>query len=242
MSSPGSHHFAHGDPTLPMIRRIVSGGQTGADRAALDAARALGIDTGGWVPRGRWAEDGPVPDAYPNMKETDSADPAFRTEYNVRDSHGTVVFSHGEVFGGTKWTVDVSETLRKPLLRLDLAAHSVEAAAKRLLEWTSAEDVEVLNVAGPRESEDGDIHAAVRAVLDTALRGTLRSLPGRGDAPRHRRENRDGTFEKMAAGDGALLPPDDRASDSRPASPGVPRPEAPEPVPATSHDSEEPPA
>ena len=79
-----------------MITRLVSGGQTGADRAALDAARELGIETGGWVPRGRWAEDGQVPDCYPNMKETDSADPALRTEHNVRDSDGTVVFSHGE--------------------------------------------------------------------------------------------------------------------------------------------------
>ena len=107
-----------------MIRRIVSGGQTGADRAALDAARELGIETGGWVPRGRWAEDGRVPDCYPNMKETDSADPAMRTEHNVRDSDGTVVFSHGEVSGGTKWTMEVNGRLRKPLLRL----RSVEAA------------------------------------------------------------------------------------------------------------------
>ena len=120
----------------PMIRRIVSGGQTGADRAALDAAMELDIETGGWVPRGRWAEDGNVPDCYPNVRETKSADPALRTEYNVRDSDGTVVFSHGEAFGGTKWTVEVSGKLRKPLLCLDLATQSAEAAASRLLEWT----------------------------------------------------------------------------------------------------------
>ena len=97
-----------------MITRLISGGQTGADRAALDAARELGIETGGWVPRDRRAEDGRVPERYPNMKETDSADPAVRTECNVRDSDGTVVFSHGEVSGGTKWTVEVSGRLRKP--------------------------------------------------------------------------------------------------------------------------------
>ena len=152
-----------------MITRLVSGGQTGADRAALDAARELGIETGGWVPRGRWAEDGRVPDCYPNMKETDSADPAMRTEHNVRDSDGTVVFSHGEVSGGTKWTMEVSGRLRKPLLCLDLSAQPVEAAADRLLEWTEAEGVEVLNVAGPRASEDAAIHCAVRAVLRIAL-------------------------------------------------------------------------
>ncbi|MDE0458618.1 MAG: putative molybdenum carrier protein [Chromatiales bacterium] len=155
-----------------MITRLISGGQTGADRAALDAARELGIETGGWVPRGRRAEDGRVPECYPNMKETDSADPAVRTECNVRDSDGTVVFSHGEVSGGTKWTVEVSGRLRKPLLCLDLSTQPMEAAADRLLEWTAAEGVEVLNVAGPRASEDAAIHSAVRAVLGLALGGT----------------------------------------------------------------------
>ena len=152
------------------IRRIVSGGQTGADRAALHAAREIGVETGGWVPRGRWAEDGRVPDCYPNMTETESADPAQRTEYNVRDSDGTVVFSRDDVSGGTKWTMDVAGTLRKPMLHLDLTTQSVETAAGRLLEWTATERIEVLNVAGPRESEDPGIHAAVRAVLGVALR------------------------------------------------------------------------
>ena len=155
-----------------MIRRIVSGGQTGTDRAALDAAREIGIDTGGWVPLGRWAEDGRVPDCYPNMKETDSDDPAQRTEYNVRDSNGTVVFFHGDISGGTKLTIDMAGELRKPILRLDLAAHTVGAAASRLIEWTAAEGIEVLNVAGPRESEDAGIHGAVLSVLGIALRAT----------------------------------------------------------------------
>lgn len=167
----------------PMIRRIVSGGQTGADRAALDAAMELDIETGGWVPRGRWAEDGSVPDCYPNVRETKSADPALRTEYNVRDSDGTVVFSHGEAFGGTKWTVEVSRKLRKPMLRLDLASQSTEVAAIRLLEWMAAEGIEVLNVAGPRESEDENICWAVRAVLGSALRGTSGNTRHGGGAP-----------------------------------------------------------
>ena len=115
--------------TRTMIRRIVSGGQTGADRAALDTARELGIETGGWVPLGRWAEDGRLPERYSNMLETNSADPAVRTEYNVRDSEGTVVFSHGEVFGGTKRTMQVSARLGRPVLRLDLATQSVDIHA-----------------------------------------------------------------------------------------------------------------
>ena len=166
-----------------MIKRIVSGGQTGADRAALDIARALGIETGGWVPRGRWAEDGRLPDCYPNMRQTESADPAVRTAYNVRDTDGTVVFSHGEVSGGTKWTADVSAELGKPMLHLDLARQSVTAAADCLLEWVAAEHIEVLNVAGPRQSEDGEIHAAVRAVLETALRSPSDTFGHRDSAP-----------------------------------------------------------
>ena len=153
-----------------MIRRIVSGGQTGADRAALDAARAFGIEIGGWVPLGRWAEDGRVPDCYPNLRETGCANPALRTELNVRDSDGTVVFSHGDVAGGSRWTMDVAGRLRKPLLHLDLDTHSAQAAVDRLLAWVKAERIEVLNVAGPRESEEAGIHAAVHAVLVTALR------------------------------------------------------------------------
>lgn len=170
--------------TQPMIKRIVSGGQTGADRAALDAAQALAIETGGWVPRDRWAEDGRIPDRYPNMKETTSADPSARTECNVRDSDGTVVFSHGAVSGGTEWTVQAGRKLRKPMLRLDLATQPVETAAHRLLAWTMTEGIEVLNVAGPRESEDGGIYAAVRSVLESAFGGSSDISNQRDGAPR----------------------------------------------------------
>ena len=181
--APGSIHRSAAPPT---IVRIVSGGQTGADRAALDAARELGIETGGWVPRGRWAEDGGVPDRYPNMKETTSGDPALRTECNVRDSDGTVVFSRGDISGGTKWTMEVAAKLGKPMLHLDLARYSAEAASGRLIEWMGAEGIEVLNVAGPRESEDAGIHVAVRAVLGIALRGAPADTRRGGDTPRPR--------------------------------------------------------
>ena len=104
------------------------------------------------------------------MKETTSDDPAQRTRYNVRDSDGTVVFSRGDVSGGTKWTMDVAGTLGKPMLHLDLGARSARTAAHRLLAWVEAEGIEVLNVAGPRESEAPGIHGAVRSVLGIALR------------------------------------------------------------------------
>ncbi len=76
------------------LMKIISGGQTGADRAALDVAIECGIDHGGWVPQGRWAEDGPLPRGY-HMRETEVTQLATRTEWNVRDADATLIFSHG---------------------------------------------------------------------------------------------------------------------------------------------------
>jgi len=125
---------------------------------------------GGWVPRGRWAEDGALPDRYPNLVETDSPDPAVRTEWNVRDSDATVVLSHGLLRGGSALTAVLARRLGKPLLHLDLEAVEIEAATARLVEWTEAHGIAVLNVAGPRASKDATIYAATRAVLMAALR------------------------------------------------------------------------
>src|SRR5512135_124388 len=102
-----------------MVARIVSGGQTGVDRAALDAARQLGLECGGWCPRGRRAEDGKVASGYP-LRETPSEDYAQRTEWNVRDSDATLVLTHGRPAGGTALTIAVARRLGKPLLVLDL--------------------------------------------------------------------------------------------------------------------------
>jgi hypothetical protein len=87
--------------------KIISGGQTGVDRAALDAALALNIPCGGWCPKGRKAEDGPIPERYP-LQETSSADYRVRTEKNVTDSDGTLILTRGPVTGGTAYTVIVS--------------------------------------------------------------------------------------------------------------------------------------
>ena len=84
-----------------MIDKIVSGGQTGADRAALDVALELGLSTGGWIPRGRRAEDGAIPERYEELVESDSESYERRTELNVRDSDATVVFSFGPPTGGS---------------------------------------------------------------------------------------------------------------------------------------------
>jgi hypothetical protein len=153
--------------------RIVSGGQTGADRAALDAARALGIPTGGWVPRGRAAEDGPLPDAYRGMTETASPDPAVRTEWNVRDSHATLLLSHGSLTGGSAFTRACAKRWSRPLLHLDLRARSAESAEAALRDWLEALAPRILNVAGPRASEDPEIYAEAHRLL-------LRVLAARG--------------------------------------------------------------
>src|SRR5690349_9704209 len=103
-----------------MLAKIVSGGQTGADRAALDVARAWRIPTGGWVPAGRLAEDGRIADVYEGLLETASADPSERTRFNVRDSDGTLILSHGTLAGGSELTRDVAGELKRPCLHLDL--------------------------------------------------------------------------------------------------------------------------
>jgi hypothetical protein len=152
-----------------VLEKIVSGGQTGADRAALDVALERGLRVGGWVPRGRLAEDGAIPARYPGLLETDSADPALRTALNVRDSDATLVVSHGGLTGGSLLAFEEALRLGRPALHLDLAAVSQSAAAARLRGWLGALVPRTLNVAGPRASEDPAIERAVAALLRAAL-------------------------------------------------------------------------
>ncbi|HEV2727380.1 MAG TPA: putative molybdenum carrier protein, partial [Solirubrobacterales bacterium] len=99
--------------------KLVSGGQTGADRAALDVAMGLGIDHGGWVPKGCSAEDGPLPSRY-RVRETPSEDRAERTKRNVVDSDATLLISHGPLAGGSELTRKVAAALGKPVLHVEL--------------------------------------------------------------------------------------------------------------------------
>ena len=161
-----------------MITRIVSGGQTGADRAAWDAARELGIAAGGWVPRGRAAEDGRIPAAYGDLRETEGDDPAERTRLNVRDSDAVVAVTHGPATGGTDLALAEAARRDRPSLHLDLDAEDETAAAERLVEWLGETWPGSVNVAGPRASEDPLIHAAVLRVLRLALPPLLVRAPG----------------------------------------------------------------
>ncbi len=153
------------------VRRIISGGQTGADRAGLDAAPALHIAHGGWCPKGRRAEDGVIPGRY-DLQETTSANSAVRTRRNVRDADGTVLFTLGAPTGGSQLTAKVARELCKPFLYLDVAFildHSA-AARRKLNDWIEEYDIRTLNVAGSRESECPGIHAAVFDFLTRAFK------------------------------------------------------------------------
>lgn len=156
--------------------KIISGGQTGADRAALDFAIEHGIPHGGWCPRGRLAEDGTLPNHY-ELRETPTRKYAERTVWNVRDSDATVVFSiAAEPQGGTRLTLVVAARLGKQVLHLSRDAlegetdDAVAAAAERMLAFFGKHDVATLNIAGPRASQEPEITAFVLGVLERALR------------------------------------------------------------------------
>ncbi len=155
-----------------VIATIVSGGQTGADRSAWDVALELGIAIGGWIPRGRRAEDGLVPERYEGLAETDSASYESRTKRNVRDSDATLIFAFGPPTGGTALTEEVAHQLGKPVLTVDLERCSLEESVAAVRDWLSRTRPRVLNVAGPRLSQEPRIAEATSGVLRQALRGT----------------------------------------------------------------------
>ena len=150
--------------------KVISGGQSGVDRAALDVALELGIPCGGWCPRGRLAEDGRIADRYP-LAETPASDYAQRTEWNVRDADATLVLHRGPLRGGTALTVALARRHGRPCLTVDLAA---AADLDAIRAWLSEQRVSVLNVAGPRESLAPGIGEQARALL----RGVLPAAAG----------------------------------------------------------------
>ena len=148
-----------------MIEKIVSGGQTGVDRAALDVALELGLPCGGWCPKGRKAEDGPIASRYP-LTETSSDIYAQRTERNVRDSDGTLVLTKGRPVEGTAFTIETATRLRKPCLVQDLAD---QPDPQRIHAWIDRHGIRVLNVAGPRESRMPGVYEETKRYLRPVL-------------------------------------------------------------------------
>lgn len=153
--------------------KIVSGGQTGVDRAALDAAIARGLSYGGWCPKGGWAEDMPVPPGllqpYPLLRETPLADPLQRTEWNIRDSDRLMVLldDRGSTSRGTEHAIRQARALDRPVIVLDVGRRAdVDRAAAWLCQGGGER---AICVAGPRESEAPGIYEAAREFLDAAL-------------------------------------------------------------------------
>lgn len=141
-------------PGLGCPHHVVSGGQTGVDRAALDAAMACGLSHGGWCPRGRLAEDGPIPHHY-QLRETGSSKYYIRTGKNVVDSDATLILCRGPLSGGTELTARMAQQHGRPILVLDLVGSGPDVDVAR--RWLAAHRVGVLNVAGPRESTHAGI-------------------------------------------------------------------------------------
>ena len=132
--------------------KIISGGQTGVDRAALDVALKHGLECGGWCPAGRLDEFGRIPDQYP-VQELESGEFTERTLQNVKDSDGTVIIYPGKLGGGTKQTVRFCQELREPHALIDASQISPENGAELISDFICKHKIEILNVAGPRQSE-----------------------------------------------------------------------------------------
>jgi RimJ/RimL family protein N-acetyltransferase len=157
--------------------KIISGGQSGADRAALDWAIEHGIPHGGWCPRGRMAEDGLIAARYV-LTETPEADYNQRTDWNVRDADATAVFSiAGELKGGSKRAAELARSYSKPLLHLSRQGGAT-SPGRALLDFIEGNRIQVLNVAGPRASEEPEVGEFVRTVLSAAW-DTARDRPTR---------------------------------------------------------------
>ena len=151
-----------------MLRKIISGGQTGVDRGALDAALDAGFACGGSCPKGRRAEDGPIHPRYP-LTEMPGVEYRPRTRQNVVDGDGTLILFWRELTGGTRETLLIAEALGKPVLTLDLAAKSIPHAAVEAAAFVELTRIATLNVAGPRESSHRGAAAAARALVSALL-------------------------------------------------------------------------
>ena len=151
-----------------MIEKIISGGQTGADQAALDAAIILGIPHGGWIPRGRMTENGPLPTKY-NLMEMSTTSYPERTRKNIRESDGTLILSHGRLTGGSEYTRKMALKYVKPVRHINFYRVTLFDAAVLINDWIVDNDIKVLNVAGSRASEDSKIYQSTLDIIESVL-------------------------------------------------------------------------
>jgi Circularly permutated YpsA SLOG family len=150
--------------------KIISGGQTGVDRAALDVAPKHGIESGGWCPTGRLDEFGRIPDRYP-VRELESGGFTERTLQNIKDSDGTVIIYPGKLSGGTEQTVHFCAEQRRPHELIDSSNVSTEKAAQLIADFVRENKIDDLNVAGPRASEWPEGYDYAFRALDIFLTG-----------------------------------------------------------------------
>ena len=150
--------------------KIISGGQAGVDRAALDAAIAAGLDYGGSVPAGRMAENGPIDQYYTLLTEIPHGTYKDRTERNVEDADATLIFTKGKPTNGTAFTITCAHKLQRPFLAIDLVDISVESVVRKVEKWLELIRPQVLNVAGPRESKSPGIYVQALHILATIFR------------------------------------------------------------------------
>jgi hypothetical protein len=141
---------------------IVSGGQTGVDRAALDWALHNKIPCGGWCPKGRLAEDGVIPPRYP-LRETWSPEYDIRTEYNVRDSSATLIIYRSMMGPGTQLTKKFCIQYSKPYLEVNM---DLNYKPEEIVIWLNDKNIEILNIAGPRESQSPGIYISAMELLN----------------------------------------------------------------------------
>ncbi len=153
------------------LKKIISGGQTGADIAGIDAAIENGMPYGGWLPKGRKTENGPLDLRYTNMTEMTVGGYQEITEQNVKDADGTIIFTHGKYTGVSALTLNYAAKHNKPVLHLDLDVVNEPTAIESLIVWIYKQRIETLNVAGSRESKDeyiyDDVHSIIKSILNT---------------------------------------------------------------------------
>ncbi len=152
-----------------MVKKIISGGQTGVDQAALDAAIASGVEYGGWLPAGRKTENGPLPQRY-IMQEMDSASYPQRTRKNVACADATLIISHGPLIGGSALTASIAREMDLPFFHLNLDELTATQGIQKISQWLHKYQPQILNVAGPRASSDSRIYQVSYDIVVELLR------------------------------------------------------------------------
>ena len=157
--------------TPKICSMILSGGQTGADQGALDAALELKLPCGGWCPKGRRSEGKPIPAKYPVLVHSSSCY-LSRTETCVKESDGALVFTYGEPTGGTKLTIDLFQKHKKPVFIIDLRSDPVHEISAKVFHWGLENKIQALNVAGPKERKHPGTQEKVKTIVLEILKLT----------------------------------------------------------------------